>query len=173
MKWTAILLLFLLLFTGCKKGITFILPYSATVTIPSTVGVDVPVSFPTPDIPTNSQVAFENNDTRSEWITSIGINSLEAEITAPVGEDFNFLESIHIYISADGLDELELAYLDPVPDLSVSTLTLTTTEHDFAEHIKQENFSIRTEVVVDEVSFFEREIEIGMIFNVSAKAPFL
>jgi hypothetical protein len=46
---------------------------------------------------------------------SASLKSLELSITAPAGETFEFLDTLSIKISADGLEQREIAVLKDVP----------------------------------------------------------
>lgn len=161
----------LLLLAGCKRGINFDLNYSTSFTVPSSIGISVPVSLPTPDVETNSEQEFENNDTKTKWVQNIFLERLQATVINPANGDFDFLKSIYIYIDADGLDEIELASMDPVPANVGNTIVLTASGQDFAEYIKKDKYSLRAEVITDEAPLFDVTFDIDMTFDVTANAP--
>ncbi|MCB9230685.1 MAG: hypothetical protein H6581_03440 [Bacteroidia bacterium] len=171
-KFSFLLLLLPLLFSACKNGgINFSIPYSASFTVPSTLGVSLPLSIPIPEQATNSEQEFASNDTKAKWVKDISLESLKGTIENPVGEDFSFLKSVHIYISAADLPEAELAWADEVPANAGNTLDFEVSGADFSDYIKKDKFSLRTECVIDEGIFFDVTVGIDMLFDVTANAP--
>lgn len=159
---------------GCKKmrpEKEFTIGYTAQFQISSTIGVNTPVDIPTPDVTTNSTTVFENNDTRSEWIEEITLRHLNLEITAPPGETFSFLKSITLFISADGLGELELASKSNISS-DASRIELDVSTSDFSEYIKKDTYSIRTELVTDEAILQDVDVKMDLGFKVRARTKF-
>jgi hypothetical protein len=84
------------------------------------------MSFLTPEVTTNSSAEFENNNTKADLVKDVKLKELTLTITDPTAKTFSFLKSIHLYISTDSNDEIELAFKDDINSTS-STITLTTT----------------------------------------------
>ncbi|WP_291964184.1 hypothetical protein [Maribacter sp.] len=170
-KYIAVICLFAL-FTACDKldELTkFDMEYSQRATIPSSAGIDLPFDVFTPEIETNSESTFEVNDTRKDLIEEIKLTELELVIISPDGADFSFLNSIEVYISADDLDEIRIAYLEEVPDDAGSVITLDTSDTDLKEYIKKDEFSLRLNTVTDELMSTDHELEVNSTFFVDAK----
>ena len=130
---------------GCKKVAKltqFNMEFNETVVIPSSAGVNLPFNVLTPDIQTNSESTFEINDTRKDLIEEIILTDIDLTISSPTNGNFNFLKSIEIYISADGLDEVKIAWKDSVPS-NLTFLDLDVTGVDLKEYIKADKFSLR------------------------------
>lgn len=139
---------------SCKKVdelTKFDMDYNATVVIPSSVGVNLPFDVFTPPVASNSQATFEVNDTRKDLIEEIILKKLELRIDSPNGGDFSFLESIEIYINAQDLSELKVAWYHNVPASQGNTLEIFTTDADLKEYIKKDDFTLRVKTVTDEV----------------------
>ena len=162
----------LALITSCDKldELTkFDMEYSQRATIPSSAGIDLPFDVFTPEIETNSESTFEVNDTRKDLIEEIKLTELEMVIISPDGADFSFLNSIEVYISADGLEEIKIAYLEEVADDAGSVITLDTSDTDLKEYIKSDEFSLRLNTVTDELMSTDHELEVNSTFFVDAK----
>jgi len=160
------------LITSCDKldELTkFDMEYSQRATIPSSAGIDLPFDVFTPEIETNSESTFEVNDTRKDLIEEIKLTELEMVIISPDGADFSFLNSIEVYISADGLEEIKIAYLEEVADDAGSVITLDTSDTDLKEYIKSDEFSLRLNTVTDELMSTDHELEVNSTFFVDAK----
>ena len=145
----------------------FEIDYNESVVISSATGIDLPVNIYTPDIESDADSKFEVNDTRKDLIEHISLKSMQLSITAPDGEDFSFLKSIRIYISSEGLDEMEIAWKENIQEEIV--LDLETSEVDIQDYIKQDSFSLRLNTVTDEIITSDYHIDVKSVFFVDAK----
>lgn len=162
----------LVLFTACDKidELTkFDMEYSQRATIPSSTGINLPFDVFTPEMETNSESTFAVNDTRKDLIEEIKLTDLELVIISPEEADFSFLNSIEVYISADGLEEILIANLDEVPEDAGNVITLDTSDTDLKEYIKKDEFSLRLNTVTDELMSTDHELEVNSTFFVDAK----
>jgi hypothetical protein len=166
----AILVFSALVFSGCNKdeiGIKFNMDYNTSFTIEAGNGLNLPFDFFTPDITSNSEAEFEANDTRKDKIQEIKLTSLSLSITAPSGQNFDFLKHIYLYINAEGLDEQRYAYIENVPD-GQTTINLNADGIDLAEYIKKDKFSLRVKAVQDKSVSKDIDIAADMVFAVKA-----
>lgn len=146
----------------------FDMDYDTQVTIPSTTGINLPFDVLTPDTETNSESTFESNDTRKDLIEEIKLTKLQLVISSPSDADFSFLESIDIFISADGLEELKIASKVEVPE-TVSALDLEVSDADLKEYIKKDSYSLRLNTVTDEAMSQDHQVDVKSTFFVDAK----
>ncbi|MCB0732942.1 MAG: hypothetical protein H6608_06350 [Flavobacteriales bacterium] len=166
------ILLATLFTSACKKLnkiVQFNLDYKTQVTIPSTTGIDLPFNVLTPDIETNAQSSFEANDTRKDLINSIELSKLTLTVKSPQGEDFSFLKSAKVFIDADGLDEKEVAVIDPVPSNAGSVIELVPTGADLAPYIKADQFTLKVRTITDEALTRDHTIEVFSRFHVEGR----
>lgn len=147
----------------------FTMDYDANMTIPSSTGVNLPFVLNTPQMESNSESEFESNNTHKDLIEDIRLRVLELTLTSPENEDFSFLESIEIFIVADGLSEMEIAHNDNVAATAGKVLKLETVDVDIKEYIKKDKFSLRVKAVTDEVIASDHYIDIHSEFFVDAK----
>lgn len=170
-KYTFILAIFTL-FVSCDKldELTkFNMEYSQRATIPSSAGINLPFDIFTPEMETNSESKFAVNDTRKDLIEEIILTELELVVIAPDTADFSFLNSIEVFISADGLKEIQIASLSDVPEDVGNSITLNTSDIDLKEYIKKDEFSLRLNTVTDELMSTDHELEVNSTFFVDAK----
>ncbi|WP_405384477.1 hypothetical protein [Maribacter sp. LLG6340-A2] len=170
-KYISIICLFAI-FSSCDKldELTkFDMEYSQRATIPSSAGIDLPFDVFTPETETNSESKFAVNDTRKDLIEEISLTELEMVILSPDEADFSFLNSIEVYISAEGLEEIQIAYLNEVPENVGNTISLDTSDADLKEYIKKDEFSLRLNTVTDELLSSDHELEVNSTFFVDAK----
>lgn len=161
----------LTLLFGCDKidELTkFNLDYETQVTIPSSAGINLPFDVLTPETETDSETKFNSNDTRKDLIEEIKLTELQLVITLPSDADFSFLESIEVYISADGLEEIKIASKLDVPE-TPSTLDLEVSDVDLKEYIKKDSYNLRLNTVTDEAMSQDHEIDVNSTFFVDAK----
>ncbi len=149
--------------------IAFNVDQSANFTIPSTVVVDIPINIPTPPINISSNQEFSQNNTNADLVKDVNLTKLDLNITAPDEKGFGFMESIFIYIDADGLNEVLLASMENIPEDAGQVISLETTEANLAEYIKAGNFSLRNNFTIREATSQEVDIRMDMTFRISAE----
>lgn len=157
---------------ACKKlnKLTqFTMDYSETVIIPSSGPASLPLNLFTPDVETNSESTFAINDTRKDLIEFIELTDLTLLHKSPSSGDFSFLKSIEIYLSADDLAEVKVAWLDAITEEPGKSLTLNTSENNLMEYIKKDEFSLKVRTVTDETFLSDQQIQINTTFFVDAK----
>jgi hypothetical protein len=147
--------------------LTFTISNKADIQIKSGFPINAPFEVPTPDVTTNSSAEFGNNNTKASLVKDVKLRSLNLTIKSPEGKTFSFLKSIHLYISTDGSDEIELAYQDNI-NSSDKTIELTCTSERLDKYIKADNYKIRTSVTLKETLTQNVSIEAGMRFKVTA-----
>ncbi|MFK8037837.1 MAG: hypothetical protein AB8B74_06075 [Crocinitomicaceae bacterium] len=121
-KHRIIFFVFIFMLSGCKKldeYTMFNMPYSENITIPFS-----------PETETNSESTFEINNTRKDLIEEIKLKKLELNIQSPENEDYSFLESISVFLSADDLPEIKVAYNENVSETTTNTLKLNILDTD-------------------------------------------
>jgi hypothetical protein len=143
--------------------------YDKTVTIPSATGVNLPVDTEIPDIETNSQSTFSVNNTHKDLIEQVLLSEAKLTITSPTDGDFTFMKSITIYMSAEGLNEVKVAWKDPIPTDTGNTLVLETSDVDLKDFIKKDSFNYRVNTVIRKVITSDYTINIHSKFFVDAK----
>ena len=167
-------LFFVLIFLtmSCKeidKLTQFEMDYNETISIASTFGINLPFNLITPNITSNSQETFAINDTRKDLIENIQLTQMTMNLISPEGEDFSFLKSIDIYIGAEGLNEIKVAWNEDIDNSVGNTLQLSTSSSDLKEYIKNDEFYLKVTSVTDELILSDHEIEVLSKFFVDAK----
>lgn len=155
---------------GCKKVevVKFDMTYERTIIIPNGTDISVPHITVMSGNLSNSESEFEANKTNKEEIEDISLTSLNMEIISPTGEEFDFIEDVELYISADGVDEMLLAYVYNMQNIVGNTISLTCAQSDFQEFIKQDKFTLRVKTISDEFNSSDVEIKISSTFLVEA-----
>jgi hypothetical protein len=157
-------------FTSCdlNEFTTFEMDFTSSVTVQKSSGISLPFDLLTPDMTTNSSSTFGTNNTNKELIQEITLKSMVLDITAPGDRDFDFLEEIHIYIQAEGLSEVEIAFKTNIPS-DIDRLELDVNSNDLKEYIKKDKFNLRVKTTTDEVLNDDVNIDVKSVFFVDAE----
>lgn len=147
----------------------FEMDYETSVTINSTIGVNLPFNLFSPDIITNSESVCEVNNTRKDLIEKLVLQELKLTITSPVTGNFDFLKSVVIHITADGLPETEVARNDNIQDGVGMVLSINPVSIDLKEYIKKDKFILKVTTVTDQIITSDHTIKINAGFFVDAK----
>ena len=171
MKNKAILLILfvgLIMIGSCDKLFTFNISDQTTITIDKVLTpITLPFDIWTPNITTNSEQEFENNDTKIELVKEIILKDLMLTITSPSDKTFSFLESIHIYMFTDTEEEIEIAWKDNISG-DAEMIDLQTSNSALDKYVKSSSYKLRTEVVTRETLNQDIDILIDMTFQVTA-----
>jgi len=153
---------------SCKKLLTFNISDSTSTTIDANpFPIDIPTELPTPDVTTNSENEFAQNNTKVELVKEIILKDLTLTITSPNDETFSFLKSIEIYISADGEDEMKLAWNKDVQS-NAKSIALKTTSAALDKYVKKDKYKLRTKVTTKKALLKRVDIKIDFSFQVTA-----
>lgn len=171
-KLIPITLLLFLSFASCEQVdelTQFEMDYTTSFTIPGTLGMDVPIDLQTPEIQTNSTEKFSGQDTREDLVEEIVLQNMNLSIQSPSDGDFSFLNGLTIYLSAEGMEEIKVAWKDSIPEDPGSTLELETATADLKEYIFKDQFQLRIQSRTDEIIDQDHEVRVESVFFVDAK----
>ncbi|MEZ7500639.1 hypothetical protein QO200_18125 [Flavobacterium sp. Arc3] len=163
----ATLSLFIVSCSVVDQLLTFTVSNQTEFKIASNFPLNIASGIVTPDVPTNSSAEFENNNTKANLVKYVKLKELKLSITDPDGKTFSFLKSIHIYISTDANDEIELAYLENI-SATTNTIVLTPTSEKLDNYIKASSYKLRTEAVIRETLTTDITVKADMKFKVTA-----
>ncbi|MGV3596877.1 MAG: hypothetical protein ACO1PI_03360 [Bacteroidota bacterium] len=156
---------------ACKKleKLTeFYLDYTASVTVPANMGINLPFDILTPDITTNYEEQFSANDTRKDMVDEIKMAGMVITVKSPQGQNLDFLKSINVFISAEGLPEKEIASKSNVPD-GLSVLELDYTSDNLKEYVMKDKIKLRVKTVTDKALNQNVDLDVKARFFVNAK----
>jgi hypothetical protein len=169
-KTYALITLVVLFFASCSvvdQLLTFTVSNQTSFTIPSGFPLNIASEIVTPDVTTNSSAEFENNNTNANLVKDAKLKELKLTITNPTDKTFSFLKSIHLYISTDANDEIELAYRDNITS-TTNVLDLIVTDSKLDKYIKAPSYKIRTKAVIQETLSKDITVKADMKFRVTA-----
>jgi hypothetical protein len=150
MKKSLLLLPLLMLFVfSCEKVaelLKFEISNSKDIKIPASGLIDVPFVSPVP-VTMDNQETFKNNNTTASLVKDVRLSKLTLTISDPATENFDFLQSIKIYIGTDGSDKVLLASQDNIPT-GVSSIELVSGNAQLDKYIKASSYTLFTEVAL-------------------------
>ncbi len=147
--------------------LTFTISNKTEIVIETSIPIALPFEIPTPDITTGSEEQMSNNNSSTDLIKDVLLTSFNMKIKDPSDKTFSFLKSIHIYISTNSSDEIELAYKDNI-DAGTNSIDLTTTTAKLDKYIKADKYKLRTKVTTKETVTQDITIEINMEYKITA-----
>ncbi|HEY9487287.1 MAG TPA: hypothetical protein VIQ51_03100 [Chryseosolibacter sp.] len=162
--WLAMLTL------GCNEVenlLKFPIKDQTSLRIQSASPLNLPLRVPTPDVTSDSQQQYENNNTSVNLVKDVRLEELKLSISTPDSKTFGFLKAVRIYISTDQNNEMELAHLDDIASQAKS-VSLITTQENLDKYIKAPSYNLRTEVVTRETLTESVDILVDLKFRVTA-----
>lgn len=167
--------------TSCKKvkdlaNISVDIPYTQQITVPPvdgyTFGFPLPAGgaslpFPAFAVPTNSKSYLDQYHTSSSKVIKVGVKSLAIEMVSPSTQNFDFIDTVQLYISAPTQPEVLVAYQYNVPH-GQTTLTLTTSDVNLKDYFLQDTMYFRTNMHVNAVPAPGAQMNIKTVFNLVA-----
>ncbi len=120
--------------------------YSTDFTVPaSSVSVNVPADFTTPDIATNSSSTFSSQKTISTKVSEIKLTKFDLVTTSG---NFDYLKSITLYIQAAGQSEIQIATKANIPT-GLTTVNMDLSNTNIKDYIFGSAFKLKVNVVID------------------------
>jgi len=151
-----------------KKLGQFYIDYNEPVTYAANLPINIPLTISSPDITTNSEQVFSNNDTRKDLITSIKLNQLTISVTSPAGQSLSFLKNVSIFLSTDSLAEVEIAHKDNVPGDVGTSMNLDINDVELRDYIKADKIKLRIAGTADQLVTKDINLNVYSKFFVQA-----
>ena len=172
LKLIIIPVFFTLLLTNCKliDGWTqFEVDYSSTAILPQDLDINKSEDVYPSEIEANLKGKVENEGSSLDKIESVELTDLILKITSPTGKNFQFLNSVALYMNAEGLDEIKVAWKDEVSVTVGDALSLSTSSADLTDYLVKEVVTLRLNIVLKQGIPQDYQIGIGVTFLVDAK----
>lgn len=132
---------------SCRKvrqvaDVSFSSPYNQEATVPDVPGYvygsmlpmgGVDVTFPQYTLETNTQQYFDDYHVSGKNVRSATFETGELKAVSPINVDF--MDKVEVYVSADGLPEVLVAYQDNIPK-GQRTIPLLSSGANMREYIK-------------------------------------
>jgi hypothetical protein len=89
-------------------------------------------------------------------------------LESPANEDFGFLKDVELFLGADNLPEVSIAYLRDIPADAGRTLELTSTNVKLDKYMKASSFTLRTRGTADDFVQDDIKVKVDLTFKVTA-----
>ena len=160
------------------KFTQFYVPYESSVIIPGIEnslipeGTEIPdvyVSDELPGIPTNLSTFLDKNNTSSDLIEKIALTDATFTIILPEGKDFSSIRSLDVYLKANGLDDVLVAWAHSIPNDVGNELDLETSDDNLKAYLLKDTISFKIETVIHKMITSDYEIKMDTKFFVDAQ----
>src|ERR1043165_4308106 len=94
---------------GKLKHVKFEHTFTAQLTVPANSVVDQETTVFSADVSTDIQKIVNDNKTTKDAVNTIKAEEVTLVITAPDAQTWSYVKDIHIFLSAPGLKEIEVA----------------------------------------------------------------
>lgn len=153
---------------SCKKDkpTEFDIDYTSTLTIPSTsITVNVPADFDSPEIPTNSKDKFTSEKTVQNLVDEIRLTKFDLSVA---NGNLNFLKSLSIYLKTSGLGDVLIASKTSIPQ-GVSSLAMDLQDVNIKEYIFKDKIQFRVNVTIQTGLAATQQLKMDQTVHVKAK----
>ena len=99
---------------------------------------------------------------------SIGIKSVDFNITAPETGDFSFLQSVEVYISAEGLNQVLLASKKNITNTGKTLSLDVDNKVDLKKYVTKNNIKLNLIVSTTKTTTTKYTIDTKLVFLVDA-----
>ena len=145
----------------------FDMDYDSSFTVNSGIPANIPFDIVTPVIQTNSESTFEEEKTAKNLIEEISLKELRLVITTPADANLDFLNKIELYIKADGMDEVMIAWADNIP-AGTTDLNMEVESVNLKGFLLADEYQLRIKTTTDEPITKDIDIDIKSVFHVNA-----
>ena len=167
-------ILFILIFTffGCKKldELThFDVDYNFEFTLPAFSGLNLPDDIEFSDLVNDTESTFEINDTRKDLVEGAILKKFHITILKPDTASFKIAKDIEVYVNADNLNEILVAWIYDIPNDIGNHLELKTTNRDLKKYLISDEITIRMKTTTIAPILEDYRIDLQSTVDVDAK----
>ncbi|NDC40402.1 MAG: hypothetical protein EBZ77_02470 [Chitinophagia bacterium] len=125
------------------------------------------IRFPPTGVPSNAQDFFDQYHTSASQVISAKLKTLNINLVGGRQTNFDFADTIELYLSAKGLPEKLVAYTYHIPK-GVQALELTTSEENLKQYFVQDSFFFSEFVHFNAVPYTGSSLNIHSVWNLIA-----
>lgn len=137
--------------------------------IPATAASATPFEMYSQPVYSDASQQLTNNDTKAEMVQSARLKEFRMNITQPLGESWEFLNDIEVFIAADQLSEKKIAFQYQITGGTVAALLLKTENIDLSEYIKKGTYIVKARLTTSKDISNEINVNIISRYLVDAK----
>ena len=144
------------------------LNYQNTVLIPKTDSLLNQYTLLAEQLPTDIQNLTAAQQTSAELISDIRVSDITVYIDSPLTQEFDPLTEVHVFISASGQAEIEVASLIGLSNEVESAIELDVVDVNLKPYLAQNQFNTRIVISTDDVLPQDTRLRCDMKFAVQA-----
>ena len=166
---------------GCNKvknlaDINVDLPYSTQVNVPAVdgqlPGTPIPggaiLDFPTVGVETKSKQYLAEYHTDGNNIRKLDLKSLSIQMLMPPNQNFNFLDTIQVYIGAGALPEVLVAYKYNIPQNTNTVEFITVTDVNLKDYFLADTIRLHMRARINAAPASATQLNIASVFHMLA-----
>lgn len=153
---------------SCKKNkaTEFDINYTTTLTVPSTsITVNVPADFNTPDINTDSKNKFVSEKTVQSLVDEIKMTKFDLSVA---NGNLNFVKSLNIYLKTSGLGDILIATKTAIPQ-NVASFGMDLQDVNIKEYIFNDKIQFRVTLTIQTGLTATQQLKMDQTVHVKAK----
>ncbi len=135
---------------------------------PADTTTQTPIELGAKPLIINSEI-FDDYQTSVDLIDKATIKTIELQIDQPQHADFNFLTDIEIYIEADNLPKIRMAWKNNLQNDQLQSFTPEYLPDNLSEYLKSDNLKMSIVLVTDEVLTQPVRFKVKTAFYINAE----
>ncbi|CAN5419464.1 hypothetical protein BH11BAC2_BH11BAC2_08400 [soil metagenome] len=158
-------------FNSCEKSkvdVSFNLDIANVYLVVDTTSQFGTVDLANTQFQSDLQQKLDDNNASINDIESITLTSADLVMVNPGSQNFDIVDKAYGLMSASGLSETQVAFLDPVPD-GVTEIAMSTGDANLKEYLKQSVVNFRVTGTTNAPNTQADSIEARLTFKVKAK----
>ena len=132
------------------KTTQFSINTEATFEVPADMATQTPIELSAMPLVIDSKI-FEDYNTSIDLIDKATIKNIELQIVAPQNADFNFITDIELYIEADNLPKIRMAWKNDMQNDQLQSFSPDYLPDNLSEYLKNDQLKISVVLLTDEV----------------------
>jgi hypothetical protein len=159
------------IFNSCEKAkvdVSFNLDVAEIYLIADTTSQVGNVDLAATTFQSDLQTKLEENNASIDDVESITLTSAEIVMINPGLQNFDIVDKAYGLMSATGLSETQVCYLDPVPD-GVTQVTMSTGDANLKEYLSQSVVNFRVTGSTNAPNLESDSLEARLTFKIKAK----
>ncbi|MDP3567471.1 hypothetical protein [Sediminibacterium sp.] len=168
-----VFILLLSIIGSCKKIRKlkeFDLMYTEDIIIPANNTVlTVPFDIVTPEQTTNTEAEYDNQGTSSKLVEEVKLTKLLFSIKSPTSSNFDFLNSVEIFLSSPNNTEILVASKYNIPETGLKQLEMEVSSENLKNILQDESYNLRVKTVTDKTIFSDITVTTNATFHVKAR----
>ena len=150
------------------KNTQFSISTEASFEVPANTTTQTPIELTAIPLVIDSQI-FEDYKTSLDLIDKATIKNIELQIANPQNADFDFLTDIELYIEADNLPKIRIAWRNNMQNDQLQSFNPEYLPDNLSEYIKNDHLKMSLVLLTDEVLQQPAQFKVKTGFYIDAE----